>query len=96
MNEIDKYLIRLNPDKKQFKFFRDWVIPTEIHLKQSLKKGIEHLLASRNLIMKCFQKILLMRELFLKSKIFTDEQLIRANIKGKINKHAFKATLTGG
>ncbi|CAI2372699.1 unnamed protein product [Moneuplotes crassus] len=84
INKLDTFVASLNPNKKQFNFCKNVYLKKEFHIKKKCQEAIDNLLKAKSIIEEANGELYLMKEVVLKSKILTDEQIINSNIKENV------------
>ena len=78
---LDELLLRFNPNKKQFNFITKVQNLKEREIKLRLQGALKLLFDAREEIRKSSLEMIALRKILIKSKIFSDAQLIKGLIK---------------
>mmetsp|Transcript_21320 Transcript_21320/g.20960 ORF Transcript_21320/g.20960 Transcript_21320/m.20960 type:complete len:172 (-) Transcript_21320:121-636(-) len=81
LSPLDEYVASFNPSKRQFDFLKDVALKKELAIKNQFRTAIELLLEAKSIIQKANLEIYTFIGFFLKSGIFSDEQLLKSKIK---------------
>lgn len=79
LDKVDVYLSTLDPTKRQYKTFWNVIIPTQIEIKKKFAKAIEKFFDVRKELEEVGVELFWYKNLFYKSQIFTDKQLVESN-----------------
>lgn len=80
LSEVDIGLSGLDPNKRQFRFMTEVIIPREVEIKQQFQEGVNHLLKAKDIIMKSLYDIYVYKSAVIRSGIFSDKQIINSLI----------------
>lgn len=81
LSPLDQYVASFNPTKRQFDFLKEVAFKKELECKKAFQKGIDLLLKAKGIIQKANLEIYSFIGFFLKSGIFSDEQIVKSDIK---------------
>jgi len=87
LNEVDKYVISLNPSKRQYEFLRNVLLKKEYELKLKFREGIELLLKAKNFLQSTNLELFELVNLIIKGEVFSDQQLIKSKMKSDFLKN---------
>jgi len=79
MNTWDFFIASMNPDKRQYNFFRQNFLPRAFQIKESILEGVKLLLKGKEILIQNTWELYACNGLLLKSGIFSDKQLINSD-----------------
>eukprot|EP00343_Euplotes_focardii_P004817 CAMPEP_0205809808 /NCGR_PEP_ID=MMETSP0205-20121125/14042_1 /ASSEMBLY_ACC=CAM_ASM_000278 /TAXON_ID=36767 /ORGANISM="Euplotes focardii, Strain TN1" /LENGTH=200 /DNA_ID=CAMNT_0053087417 /DNA_START=309 /DNA_END=908 /DNA_ORIENTATION=+ len=73
--ELDELIASFNPDKRQYTYIREVMLPKEMQVKQKFDQALEHLLRAKEMIGEANSELHAFRCFNIKSEIISDKQM---------------------
>mmetsp|Transcript_888 Transcript_888/g.770 ORF Transcript_888/g.770 Transcript_888/m.770 type:complete len:196 (+) Transcript_888:394-981(+) len=87
LDEVDKFVISLNPNKCQFKFVKNVMLKKEYKLKLNIQEGIRQLLKAKKTFEEANAEIYSFTNFFMKCGSLSPEQFINSRVREMIINH---------